>query len=335
MIAQLVAAAATLIAPAATDRLPPAPAIRVARPFRVQVYASGLEHPTAMAFGPRGALYVAEDVGRVVAVFPGGRPRLVADGIPTPLGLVRRGAQLYVSAQGQLLRLTVRDGRVVSRRTIVSGLPYGRHQQDNVVFGPDGRLYFGSGSTCDVCVERDPRSATILSVRPDGTGLKVVARGLRNAYGLAREPRTGRLYASVNGQDEIDRPGDPEPAEMVVEVRQGRFFGWPRCWPSARLLRLQGSCRGATPPVAYLEPHSSADGMAFWRGDLYVAEWGTYRQSPFGKRVVRVRLRGPLRRRVSVFASGFEHPLAVLPDRTGGLLVSDWGRGLIYRISRR
>ena len=46
-----------------------------------------------------------------------------------------------------------------------------------VVVGRDGRLYFGSGSTCDMCVERDPRSATILSVCQDGTGFRIEARG--------------------------------------------------------------------------------------------------------------------------------------------------------------
>ena len=37
----------------------------------------------------------------------------------------------------------------------MSGLPFGEHQQDNVVLGRDGRLYLGNGSTCDVCVEKD------------------------------------------------------------------------------------------------------------------------------------------------------------------------------------
>jgi glucose/arabinose dehydrogenase len=162
----------------------------------------------------------------------------------------------------------------------------------------------------------------------------VVARGLRNPYGLAFQPGTGRLYASVNGQDELDRKGDPEPAELAVVIRRGAFYGWPGCWPNARILRLSGRCGGVARPAAYLEPHSSADGIAFWRGDLYVAEWGQYLSHRFGRRVVRVQLRPDgSARTVSVFASGFAHPLALLVDRTGGLLVADWGRGLVYRIA--
>jgi glucose/arabinose dehydrogenase len=35
---------------------------------------------------------------------------------------------------------------------------------------------------------------------------------------------------------------------------------------------------------------------------------------------------------VTVFASGFEHPLAVVVDPQGALLVADYGRAVIYRI---
>jgi glucose/arabinose dehydrogenase len=100
-------------------------------------------------------------------------------------------------------------------------LPFGEHQQDNVVVGPDGRLYVGSGSTCNACAEADPRSAAILSVEPDGSDLRVVAHGVRNPYGLAFQPGTGVLYASVNGVDYLDKPGDPEPADTLVRVQDG------------------------------------------------------------------------------------------------------------------
>ena len=40
-------------------------------------------------------------------------------------------------------------------------------------------------------------------------------------------------------------------------------------------------------------------------------------------------------RSVSTFADGFAHPLALLVDRSGGLLVADWGPGVVYRIQAR
>jgi len=302
--------------------------------YRVETFARGLSQPTAMAYGPDNRIYVTQNGGAIVRVQRGTRrPAVLVRGLRIPLGLTWHGRTLFVSEQGRLERFTLRAGRLVDRRVVVKGLPFGEHQQDNVVYR-SGRLYWGSGSTCDACREKDARSATVLSLKPDGSDLRVVARGLRNPYGLAFQPGTGRLFASVNGQDDLDKPDDPEPADMAVWVRPGAFYGWPRCWPDARTLRPVGSCSGVTRPAAYLEPHSSADGLAFWRGDLFVAEWGQYLSRRFGRRVVRIQLRpNGTARRVSVFASGFAHPLALLVDQRGGLLVADWARGVVYRIS--
>ena len=325
-----------------------APPVRWELPpgFRIETYASGLDAPTAMAWGPDGRLYVTQTEGTLVVVRRGSRqPVVVARSLRTPLGLAWHGRLLFVSQQGRLERFVLRGTRLGSRRTLVRGLPFGRHQQDNVVVGADGRLYLGSGSTCDVCRERNRRSAAILSMRRDGGDLRVVARGLRNPFGLAVQPGTGRLYASVNERDELGTAARPEPAETVVIVRRGAHYGWPRCWPSYRRKRLVGRCRGVTPPIAYLEPHSSADGIAFYtgetfpeqyRGDLFVALWGQYNSERHGRRVVRLDLLPDGRaRRVTEFADGFDHPLALVVDRQGALLVADWGRGVIYRIQAR
>jgi glucose/arabinose dehydrogenase len=299
-----------------------AAAIHVPHGYQVTTFASGLEHPTALSFGPGRRLYVSEDVGKIVSVSRGDvRPRTFASGLTVPLGLLWRGQTLYVSESGRVDKLS----RTGKRRTIVSGLPFGLHQQDAIVAGPDGRLYLGSGSTCDSCRETDPRSAAILSFRSDGSDLRVVASGLRNPYGLVFVGRT--LYATINGKDEL---GDSEPAELVVHVTQGADFGWPDCWPSYALRRLIGACSGVTKPVAYLEPHSSADGIASWRGDLFVAEWGEYLHHNHGRRLVRI-----ARGHATTFATGFDHPLALAVDPSGGLLVADWGRGVIYEIRKR
>jgi glucose/arabinose dehydrogenase len=296
-----------------------AAAIHVPAGYHARIYATGLTHPTALAFAPDRRLYAAEDGGTIVSVGRGARrPRVVHTGLRVPLGLLWRGRTLYVAERGR-----VEAFRGTKRRLVVGGLPHGRHQQDAIVAGPDGRLYLGSGSTCDACTEHDPRSAAILSFRPDGSGLRIVARGLRNPYGLVFAGRT--LYATVNGRDDL---GDGEPAEEVVHVRRRANFGWPACWPSFALRRLIGSCSGVTAPVAYLEPHSSADGIASWRGDLFVAEWGEYLSKVHGRTVVRIR-----RGRATRFATGFDHPLALAVDPSGGLLVADWGRGVIYEIA--
>ena len=275
LLAAAVAAAALVVVPGASA-LRPAPALKVCCGLVAELYATGLKRPTALAFGPDGLLYATQETGEVVAVGPGSSaPRVLARGFETPLGLTWVGRNLFVSAQGYVSRLVVRGRQVVSRRKIVTRLPFDRHQQDTIVLGPDGRLYLGSGSTCDVCKEKDARSGAILSFQQDGSGLRIVARGLRNPFGLIFDGDT--LYVSDNARDDL---GENEPAETIVRIRPGADYGWPRCWASWRLRKLQGSCRGVTPPVAYLEPHSSANSAralarAGWSSPSGASTWPT------------------------------------------------------------
>ena len=201
-------------------------------------------------------------------------------------------------------RLVVAAKRVVSRKTIVRRLPFGRHQQDTIALGPDGRLYLGSGTTCDVCREKDRRSGAILSFKPDGSDLQIVATGLRNPFGLVFDG--GTLYVSDNARDDLgdERAGRDDRADQARRATTaGRAAG--RAGSSRR---LQGSCRGVTPPVAYLEPHSSANSLALWAGTMIVAEWGQYLSERWGRKLVQVNVRTG---RSSTFADGFEHPLGL------------------------
>src|SRR4051812_42887698 len=95
----LVFAALTLAGAAAAADAP-----RVPRGYAIGVWARGLSHPTAMALGPDGRLYVSEDTGDVVSLRAGARvPRVALHGLATPLGLAWLGRRLYVSTTGKLL----------------------------------------------------------------------------------------------------------------------------------------------------------------------------------------------------------------------------------------
>ena len=65
------------------------------------------------------------------------------------------------------------------------------HTSRTIGFGKDGRLYVTIGSSCDVCVEGDPRRTTIQVYNANGSSAGAFATGLRNANGFDFDPATG------------------------------------------------------------------------------------------------------------------------------------------------
>jgi len=71
-----------------------------------------------------------------------------------------------------------------------------------------------------------PCTAAIMRCNPDGTQLELVGWGLRNAFALGFMP-DGRLLAVDQGADDRgSRPVGNVP-DMLFEVRQGAWYGWP------------------------------------------------------------------------------------------------------------
>ncbi|TME45458.1 MAG: hypothetical protein E6I56_09200 [Chloroflexi bacterium] len=323
--------------------LPGASGISVPAGFSAYIYARGLGAATAMAFGPDGRLYVTTAGGSLEMVAsPGAGPRVLVSGLPTALGLAWRANDLFVSVRGSIRAYHLSNGALTGGGSVVRGLPVNRHQNDWILPMPDGSFLVGLGSTCDVCVESDPRSAAVLRFRSDWSYAGVVVRGSRNPYGLALRPSTGEAYVTINGQDNLGS----QPADQLLRVVDGEDAGWPRCWPAYSDGSLHGNCGGVAPPVAVFIPHSSADGIAFNDGtefgdayadNAFVTEWGTNLGGPVGRRVERVVLSGlpgAEHGAVTDFATGFSHPLAIIEAPDGGLLVGDYGTGQVIEIFR-
>ncbi|MCL6430101.1 MAG: PQQ-dependent sugar dehydrogenase [Anaerolineae bacterium] len=73
---------------------------------------------------------------------------------------------------------------------------------------------------------RVPCTGAIMRCRLDGSGLEVVAWGLRNPHALLFVP-DGRLYCIDRGyEDRGVRPVGNAP-EPLYEIRQGAWYGWP------------------------------------------------------------------------------------------------------------
>ncbi|MCA9968481.1 MAG: PQQ-dependent sugar dehydrogenase, partial [Anaerolineales bacterium] len=170
------------------------------------------------------------------------------------------------NGQITLLRDENGDDRADVRELVVSGLPTGLHQNDNLKFGADGWLYMGLGSTCDACVEADSRSASLMRFNVDTGESEIIATGLRNPYDLAFHPATGDLFATDNGRDDL---GLDSPFEELNHIIVGGDYGWPGCWNE----REGSDCTGTQTAVAFFEPHSSANGLDFYSGSQFPADY--------------------------------------------------------------
>lgn len=339
--------------------------------FTVSELAGNLKVPRFMAFDPAGNLAVAEDGTNRVVLFRqqngklGGTPKPLVTGLSDPTSVAFAQGSLYVAEDRQIARYHYQDGAASQRQVIIPNLPPATdHHTRTIVFGPDGALYLAMGGPCDVCSISDQRYASIGRYKPDGTGYGLVAKGLRNAVGLAFQPGTGQLWASVNGRDQ---QGDNVPWDLLTSIRQGADYGWPRCYDDRvrdPQFGTSAGCGDMTLPDVGLQAHSAALGLSFstgtqfpaeYRGGAFIALHGSWNRSvPTGYKLVYATFNGSRVASVKDFATGWHpgaggqiiqtphglgaagawgRPVQPLIGPDGALYVSDDYLGAIYRIA--
>jgi glucose/arabinose dehydrogenase len=377
-----------LPAPYATDAVRNGPSL-VSRPkgawpqapegFKVFLYAEKLSNPRLIRTAPNGDLFVAESGPGRIKIFRGvdadGRARSVsvfAQGLKKPFGIAfyppgPKPKFVYVGDTDAVLRFPYANGDLTASGPSqkIADLPGGGfidggHWTRDVAFSRDGKkMWVSVGSHSNV---NDPddhpeerERADILEMNPDGTGRRIFASGLRNAVGLAVDPATGRLWASVNERDNL---GDNLPPDYITHVEDGGFYGWPYYYigghPEPRLPGKHPELQAKTlTPDVLLEPHNASlelafyDGASFparYRGGLFAAEHGSWNRSTrTGYEIVFVPLKsGRAEGGYEDFVTGFVAPdgqvwgrpvgVAVAPD--GALIFSDDASGSLWRVAR-
>ena len=297
--------------------------------LRATIFARGLRLQSAFALDARGRLWIAVSGatthgsdGVFLVAQVGARPVKVIGDIRGPLGFVWSGGTLYVSSLGRVEAFSgLRGTRFTTRRSILRG-PVAGGENNNLVLAPDGRLVLAVSSTCDHCAPASKWAATIVTFRRDGSDLHVYAKGIRAAYGLAYYPGTNDLFATMNQRDDL---GARTPGDWLGVVRRGQDWGFPGCYGQPG-----SACKGVPKPVAVLDKHAAAGGVAIAEGAALVAEW----QLGVVKRVSLTRSGSTYSGAVSTFLSGLKNPLPLTVARDGALLVGDWSTGTIYRIAR-
>jgi len=328
--------------------------------FRIERLTDAVPEARGMTFSPGGTLYVgSRGAGKVYAVQAplSGKPvvHTVASGLTLPIGVAWRDGALYTSSVSRILRLDGIEQRLSNppKPVVINNqLPSETHHGGRfIAFGPDGYLYVPIGAPCNVCARDEGRYANVMKMKPDGSDLQVVAKGVRNTVGFDWHPTTGELWFTDNGRDWLG--DDQPPDELNRAPRAGMHFGFPYC--HAGDLRdpefgKQRPCSSFEPPVARLGPHVAALGMRFYTGtqfpaeyrnNIFIAEHGSWNRSErIGYRITRVVLDDSGKAvRQEVFAQGWLQDgqpwgrpadVEVAPD--GSLLVSDDMAGAIYRI---
>jgi glucose/arabinose dehydrogenase len=338
---------------------------RLAAPggMRVQVYSGDVPLARVMLFTPDGDLIVSRTRAGVVSLLERDRNadgtadghRVLFENLDGPHGLALHDGWLYIAERTAIrrVRLDATAGTASgSLEPVLTGLTTdGFHQTKTIGIGPDGWLYLAHGSSCNACVEKDPRRATMMRLRPDGSGAEIYATGLRNSVGFDWAPWDGALYATDNGRDLL---GDDFPPDELNRIEQGRFYGWPYVNGfGVADPDLGGEYAGdpvPTHPVHGFRPHNAPLGIHFVRTaklpagyerTALVALHGSWnRSTPDGYKVVALRWRDDGTIEESDFLSGFLNdegiigrPAFVTEGPDGAIYVSDDYAGVVYRVS--
>ncbi len=286
------------------------------RDLRGEVIADGLAAPVTGLCLHAGEAFVSEGgAGRITRISADGSRSTVVDSLPGPgnyhtnMAAVGPDGKLYFS-QGAMSNLGV-IGLDAYEIGWLKRLPHahdipglditlaGSDMTTSDPFGDEPGATTSTGGFVPFGTETRPGqrvtgtvpcTAAVMRCDVDGSNLELVAWGLRNAFGLGFLP-DGRLLALDQGADDRgSRPIGNAP-DLLYEVRQGRWYGWPdfvggvpvtdprfrpvRGPELGFLLAEHETLPPPEPALVEFDPHVSATKFAVTRsGKLVVALFG-------------------------------------------------------------
>lgn len=328
--------------------------------FSISLYSDAVPSAREMALGDKGTVFIGSmRAGKVYALTDtdhdgrADRARVIASDLQMPVGVSFHKGDLYISAVSRILALRDIEAHLDKppRPDVVTDkLPSETHHGWKfIAFGPDDRLYVPIGAPCNVCDRKG--FARLLSMKPDGSDWKTVARGIRNTVGFDWQPDSQKLWFTDNGRDMLgeDVPGD----ELNRIDHADQHFGFPYCHQgdiADPRFGPEHPCKDYASPAKVLGAHVAALGTRFYtgtmfpqdyHGDLFIAEHGSWNRSEkSGYRVMRAEIDGDKVTAITPFVTGFlqgqkawGRPVDVQPMADGSLLISDDRMGAIYRVT--
>jgi glucose/arabinose dehydrogenase len=348
----------------AEDKLP-VDKIKLPPGFKAEVWSHG--HPAArtMVMGPKGTIFMGTRViGRVYAITnkDGKREaKVLVQGLTQPNGLAFKDGALYVLAINKVLRYdNIEDkldnpGQPVELTDKFGLPPEIHHNWKYADFGPDGKLYIQVGANCNICEVNPGIHGQIRRYNADGSGMEIIARGVRNTVGFHWHPVTQELWFTDNGRDWAGNDGPQDELNRLPKGQEGANFGFPYCHANGVAdpdIKRPNPCAGVILPAALTGPHAGTLGIKFYTGDMFPATYknvafivrrGSWnREKKFGYDVAVARTQPNGTAQIEPFMTGlldegknefYGRPTYVLQMPDGALLVSDEQNGATYRIS--
>ena len=346
--------------PTAADQLPIAK-IKLPPGFKAEVFVSNILDARSMREGDKGTVFVSSlfVAGKLYAVVNNGGQREVktlAEKLFLPSGIEYHNGSLFLATPKDIVRydnIEAHLDKLPEPVMVYDKLPGDvPHGWKFIKVGPDNKLYVPVGAPCNIC-EPDDRYAKIFRMNLDGSGVEVVASGVRNTVGFDFQPKTGRLWFTDNQRDWLseDLPED----ELNVVTQPGKQnFGYPYCHSGDFAdpdLGWGKKCSDYVKPATKLGAHSAPLGMRFYTGKMFPAKYQgaifIARHGPWNrtqKYAADVVVAFPDGKggisRVEPFLTGLVEnnqflgrPADVMVMKDGSLLVSDDHNGAIYRIT--
>jgi glucose/arabinose dehydrogenase len=207
---------------------------------------------------------------------------VILSNLPNAHSLAFKDGFLYIATTPAVMRVKWVNGKPSGDPEKFADLPSSTpsvHVSRTINVGPDGRLYVAIGSSCNVCVESDPRRTTIQVMNADGS-LQPYARGLHNAIGFDWDPQTRRMWADDTGQDNL---GDDYPPDEINQIEAGKHYGFPffvaKNQPNSSQPELQDAqarhdrrCRRCRPALD-LARHITGMDLRFYKGTQFPAAY--------------------------------------------------------------
>jgi len=249
---------------------------------KVQLVASGLHTPTSFAFG-HGRVFVGDGGSEKgppnggVYVLRHGHAIKIASALKFVAGLAFHNHKLYISggvlAHGRpswrLLAWSGWNGKTFTvRKTLfVAGPKF--QGWNGIGFGANGRLYAGVDTGLLNHNDHGPATTSphlyqILTFRPDGTDMRVFAKGIRQPWQMAFPAGSNSPFVTDLGQDS----GATNPPDFVLHVHAGDDYGFPGCNHT-----VPANCQGFATPFRTFRPHTDLMGIALRRGTLYLTSF--------------------------------------------------------------